>query len=144
MNPRYGLIAGAAVAGVVALILAIAPAGWLAGLLDMTDAEATTFLVRRYAASATVALFVATTGIALGATPQRAGLLAVATWFAVQGVVAVWGIVSGTAGGLAWLAVFSDPLIAAWFLALSGKVQTAVHHESHGSPDPPESCPEVR
>src|SRR5918994_5423725 len=119
VNPRYGLIAGAAVGGAVALVLAIAPASWLADLLDVSGEDATTFLMRRYAASATAALFVATIGTVRGASPQRTGLLAMAIWFGAQGLVAVVGVVSGTVGGLAWVAIFVDPLIAAWFFALS-------------------------
>ncbi|HEX6336914.1 MAG TPA: hypothetical protein VFZ85_08170 [Jiangellaceae bacterium] len=129
MNPRHGLLAGAAIAGTVALVLAIAPTSWLADMLDVAGDDATAFLVRRYAASATAALFVAITGIAQGARPHRAGLLAVAVWFTVQGLVAVVGIVSGTVGGFAWLAAFADPLIAAWFFVLSGNVHrnSSVH-----------------
>jgi hypothetical protein len=123
VNPRYGLIAGAAIAGAVALVLATAPTTWLADLLDVAGQDATPFLTRRYAASATAALFVATTGIVRGTSPHRAGLLALTTWFAVQGLVAVTGIVSGTVGGLAWLAAVVDPLIATWFFALSRNVQ---------------------
>jgi hypothetical protein len=123
VNPRYGLIAGAAIAGFAALVLAIVPAGWLADLLDVAGDDATAFLVRRYAASATAALLVVTASIARGADPQRAVLLALATWFAVQGIVAIVGIATGTVGGLAWLAVVADPLLAAWFFALSRNVQ---------------------
>ena len=43
-------------------------------------------------------------------------------WFGVQGLVAVWGIAFGRVGGLAWVAVVADPLIAGWFIALSAKV----------------------
>jgi hypothetical protein len=114
---------GAAIAGAVALVLAIAPTTWLSDLLDVAGHDATSFLIRRYAASATAALFVATTGIVQGTSPHRVGLLALAAWFAVQGVVAVAGLVSGTVGGLAWLAAFIDPLIATWFFTVSRNVQ---------------------
>lgn len=123
VNPRHGLLAGATIAGTVALVLAIAPTSSLADLLNVAGDDATAFLVRRYAASATAALFVAITGIVRGASPHRTGLLAVAVWFSVQGLIAVIGIVSGTVGGLVWLAAFVDPLIAAWFFVLSGNVQ---------------------
>jgi hypothetical protein len=92
-------------------------------MLDTSGADATTFLVRRYGASATAALAVTTAIIARGGAPQRAALLGVAAWFGGQAVVAVWGLASGTVGGLAWLAVFADPLIAAGFLALSARAQ---------------------
>jgi hypothetical protein len=123
VNPRYGLIAGAVIAGAVALVLATAPASWLADLLDITGEDAATFVMRRYAASATAALFVIATAIVQGASPHRAGLLAFAVWFSVQALVATVGIATGTVGGLAWLAVFIDPLIAAWFFVLSRTVQ---------------------
>jgi hypothetical protein len=112
----------------VALVLAIAPAGWMAELLDVASADATAFLTRRYAASATAALFVVTIAVMRGGSPRRAGLLALATWFAVQGVVAVVGLVSGTVGGLAWAAVLADPLLAAWFLVLARNVQRDSSH----------------
>lgn len=123
VNPRYGLLAGAVVSGTAALALGIAPAGWLADLLDLAAEDAAAFLMRRYAASATAALFVATIGLVRGISPQRAGLLALSTWFAVQGLVAIVGVISGTVGSLAWLVVFVDPLLAAWSFVLSRKVQ---------------------
>jgi hypothetical protein len=130
VNPRSGLIAGAAIAGAVALVLLIAPTEWLADRLDVTGEDATTFLIRRYAASATAALFVATAGLVRGARPHQTGLLALAAWFTVQGVVAMVGVASGTVGGLVWLAVFIDPFIAAWFFALSRTAQrnSTIHH----------------
>lgn len=121
MIPRFGLRIGAALAAFVALVLTIAPADWLAGLLNVSGADATNFLVRRYAASATVALFVATAAIARNTAPEKAALLALSAWFAVQGMVAVWGVVFGYAGGFAWAAVVADPIIAAWFFILSAR-----------------------
>ena len=137
MNPRHGLTAGAVIAAVVGLFLAVASAAWFEGLLDVSGADATTFLVRRYEASATVALFVVTAAIGLQANPQRAVLLALSAWFGVQGVVALSGVVSGTVGGLAWAAVFADPLIAAWFFALSGRFERSPSSDlpSPGSTD---------
>jgi hypothetical protein len=123
MNPRFGLAAGAGIAAVVAAVLAVVPAGWLADMLDASGPDATTFLIRRYGASATAALAVATASIARGGDPQRAGLLGLAVWFGVQAMVAGWALVAGTVGGLTWLAVFADPLIAVGFLALSVRVQ---------------------
>lgn len=123
VNPRFGLATGAAIAAVVAVILAVIPAGWLAEMLATSGPDATTFLVRRYGASATAGLAVTTAVIARGGGPQRAALLGLAAWFGVQAVVAVWGLATGTVGGLTWLAVFADPLIAAGFLALSGRGQ---------------------
>lgn len=122
MTPRSGLIAGAALAALVALVLAFVPAGWLAGLLNVSGADATSFLVRRYGASATAALFVSTAAIVQKTAPARAALLALSAWFGVQGLVAIWGIAFGHVGGLAWLAVVADPLMAGWFIALSAKV----------------------
>jgi hypothetical protein len=138
VNPRYGLRVGVAIAAGVGLFLAIAPTSWLEELLDVRGADATSFLVRRYAASATAALFVITTAIARRTNPQRAALLGFATWFGVQGVVAILGVGTGTVGGLAWLAVFADPLIAAWFLMWSSRVVNSPHADarSHRSPDP--------
>lgn len=103
------------------LALAIAP-NWLAGLLDVSSDDATAFLVRRYGVSATAALIVVAIAISRQAAPQPAALLAFATWFGVQAVVAILGIVAGTVGGLAWLAAAADPLIAAWFFAVAGRV----------------------
>lgn len=119
MNPRFGLLVGALITAGAALVLAFAPVGWLASLLDVSSDAVTTFLLRRYGASATAALFAVVAAVERGATARRAALLGLATWFAVQGSVAVWGIVSGTVGGLAWLAMIADPLIAAWFFVLS-------------------------
>jgi hypothetical protein len=138
VNPRYGLPVGAAIAAGVGLFLAIAPMSWLEELLDVRGADATSFLVRRYAASATAALFVVTTAIARRTNPQRAALLGFATWFGVQGVVAILGVASGAVGGLAWLAVLADPLIAAWFLMWASRVVSSPHADarSHGSPEP--------
>ncbi|HLA14275.1 MAG TPA: hypothetical protein VJZ25_04560 [Gemmatimonadaceae bacterium] len=43
MTPRFGLITGAALAALVALVLAFVPADWLAGLLGVSGVDATTF-----------------------------------------------------------------------------------------------------
>src|SRR5687767_3421237 len=56
MSPRYGLVIGAAMASLAAVALAGVPVSWLEAMLDTAGGEATTFLVRRYAASATAAL----------------------------------------------------------------------------------------
>lgn len=119
MNPRYGVIAGAAIAALAAIVLAVVPVAWLADMLDVADRDATTFLVRRYAASATAALAVVTIAMAWRIDPTRAVLLGLSIWFGVQAVTAWWGVISGAVGGFAWLAVVADPLIAAWFLLLS-------------------------
>jgi hypothetical protein len=37
-------------------------------------------------------------------------------------VTAWWGLAGGTVGGFAWAAAIADPLIAAWFLILSRRV----------------------
>jgi hypothetical protein len=121
MNPRYGVIAGVAIAALAAMVLAVAPTAWLADMLDVGDRVATTFLVRRYAASATAALAVVTIATARHTDPTRAVLLGLSTWFGVQAVTAWWGVVAGAVGGFAWLATVADPLIAAWFLLLSRK-----------------------
>jgi hypothetical protein len=101
------------------VVLAIAPATWLADMLDVAGDDAATFLVRRYAASATAALAVVTIAIVRRTEPRKAVLLGYATWFGGQAVIAWWGVISGSAGGLAWAGVVADPLIAAWFLVLS-------------------------
>ena len=119
MNARYGIVAGAAIAALAAIVLAIAPAAWLTDMLDVAGRDATTFLVRRYAASATAALAVVTIATAWRTDPGRAVLLGLSTWFGVQAVTAWWGIITGAVGGFAWLAMAADPVIAAWFLFLA-------------------------
>jgi hypothetical protein len=119
MSPRYGLVIGAAMATLAAVALAGVPVSWLEAMLDTAGGEATTFLVRRYAASATAALAVVTVGIVRRAHPRRAVLLGLSTWFGIQAVTAWWGIISGLVGGFAWAAVVADPLLAAGFLVLS-------------------------
>ncbi len=116
MNFRFGVIAGGVIAGGVAVLLAVAPAIWLADMLDVTGHDATTFLVRRYAASATAALAVVAIATARRTEPRRAVLLGFGTWFGLQAVTASWGLIAGVVGGFAWLAMVADPLIAAWFL----------------------------
>lgn len=86
-------------------------------------ARAESFLVRRYAASAPATLAVVAAAVGSGTAPRRAVLLGLAVWFGAQGAVAVWGITTGRVGGLAWLALFADPLIAWWFAALSRRVE---------------------
>ena len=130
MHPRHGLITGASIAGVVAVVLAFAPTDWLAELLAVDGPDATTFLVRRYAASATAAVFVATASIARRAEPRRASLYALATWFGVQGAVAVAGVLSSTVGGLVWVAIVADPALALWFLTLTKRVEDATSTRS--------------
>jgi hypothetical protein len=116
VNSRHALLAAAVLTGGVAAALAVLPTSTLSSLLDVDGAAATAFLVRRYAVSATAALCVAIAGLAR-TRPHRAALLAVTTWFAVQGIVAVLGLARGDVGGLAWVAVVADPLLAIVFLA---------------------------
>lgn len=122
VNHRHGLLAGAVVAVLVAAVLAVAPVTWLEDMLGANGPDATTFLVRRYGVSATAALAVTATAVAIGADARRAVLLGLGTWFGVQAVTAWWGLATGTVGGFAWAAAFADPLIAAWFLVLSRRV----------------------
>jgi hypothetical protein len=119
MNPRYGVIAGAAIAALAAIVLAVVPAAWLVEMLDVGGHDATAFLVRRYAVSATAALAVVAIATAWRTDPGRAVLLGLSTWFGVQAVAAWWGLITGKVGGFAWLAIAADPLIAAWFLFLA-------------------------
>jgi hypothetical protein len=119
MNPRYGVVAGAAIAALAAAVLAVAPAAWLADMLGAEGNDATTFLIRRYGASATAALAVVAIATARRADPRRAVLLGLTIWFGVQALTAWWGLITGAVGGFAWLAMAADPLIAAWFLFLS-------------------------
>lgn len=119
MKPRTALTTGATLAGAVALVLALVPADRLAGLLALAPDDAATFLVRRYAASATAAVAVTSLGIARGQGPERASLLGLATWFAVQALAAAVGLATGTVGGLAWLAVVADPVLATGFAILA-------------------------
>lgn len=138
MNPRLGVAIGAVLAGAVALILAFAPLSWLVSLLDVSGADATTFLVRRYGVSATVGVAVVTAALARRVTPLRAALLALAAWFGVQAAAAAWGLASGTVAGLAVLALIADPLIAAWFLVLYRKTEDEPSEDSlrvRGTPD---------
>ena len=112
-------MAGAAIAALAAVVLAVVPTAWLADMLDVADRDAATFLVRRYAASATAALAVIAIATAWRSDARRAVLLGLGTWFGVQAVTACWGVISGAVGGFAWLAVVADPVIAACFLFLS-------------------------
>jgi len=125
VNPRYALVAGAAMAALVSVVLASVPVTWLEDMLDTAGTEATSFLVRRYAASATAALAVVTFGILRGADPRRAGLLGLGTWFGVQALTAWWGVILGSVGGFAWAAVVADPLLAGAFLILSRRTSIA-------------------
>jgi hypothetical protein len=106
-------------AALAAVVLATVPVSWFEALLDTAGGEATTFLVRRCAASVTAALAVVAVGILRRTDPPRAVLLGLSTWFGVQAVTAWWGIISGWVGGFAWAAVAADPLLAAGFLILS-------------------------
>lgn len=74
VNPRHCLVVGATAAALAAVVLATAPATWLADMLDVDGGDATTFLVRRYAASATAALAVVTVAILRRTDPRRAVL----------------------------------------------------------------------
>jgi hypothetical protein len=103
----------------VAAVLAVAPAAWLAEILGAEGHDATTFLIRRYGASATAALAVVAIATARRADPRRAVLLGLSIWFGVQALTAWWGLITGAVGGFAWLAMAADPFIAAWFLFLS-------------------------
>jgi hypothetical protein len=107
------------IAGMVGLVLLIAPVDWLGDVLHAGEEDLTTFLVRRYAASATAGLFAFTVATVRHTEPQRAALLALATWFGFQTATAVAGVVTSDVGGLAWLAVIADPIIATWFLVLA-------------------------
>jgi hypothetical protein len=126
MNRRFPFAIGTAMAGGIALVLGAAPVHWLAGLLELTEGETAAFLLRRYAASASLALAIAAYAAASGVESGRALFLGFGAWFAGQGLVAVAGLVSGTAGGLIWLAVVADPLVALWFFVLARKRQPAV------------------
>ena len=126
INPATGVAVGAVLAAGIAVVLLIAPVAWFEDLLDATRADLGAFLVRRYAASATAALFVMALGTARSNRPRRVALQALATWFGVQGAIAVWGIASGSVGGLTWLAVVADPSIAAAFLMLARRADE--HH----------------
>jgi hypothetical protein len=119
MNPRYGVLAGAALAAAVAVVLVSVPVAWLAEMLGVAGHDATTFLVRRYAASATAALAVVAAATVRRTDPVRAASLGLAVWFGVQAVTAWWGVMTGVVGAFAWLAVVADPLLAAWFLFLT-------------------------
>jgi len=118
MQPRTSLTIGATLAGAVALVFAFVPADLLADRLALAPDDAATFLVRRYAASATAAVAVTSLGIARGQEPERSALFGLATWFAVQALAAVVGLATGTVGGVAWLAVVADPVLAAGFAIL--------------------------
>jgi hypothetical protein len=124
VNPRSALALGAVLAGATAAALALLPTSWLSSMLEVGEDDAASFLVRRYAVSATAALCVVGAGLARGADPARTGLLAFAVWFAGQGIVAASGLATGAVGGLAWLAVAVDPVIAAWFYAQRSRAST--------------------
>jgi hypothetical protein len=119
MQPRTALTIGATLAGAVALVVALVPADRLAGLLALAPDDAATFLLQRYAASATAAVAVTSLGIARGQAPERSALFGLATWFAVQALAVVVGLATGTVGGVAWLAVVADPVLATGFAVLA-------------------------
>lgn len=96
----------------------LVPTEWLVQMLAVSSQDAVAFLLRRYGASATAALFVLLLALARGAAPLRAADGALAVWFAVQGAVAVWRLSQGMVGGLTWFALVADPAIAAGFLVL--------------------------
>lgn len=121
MNPRLGLKIGALITGVATLVLIIAPSDWFADLLAISDQDVASFLVKRYAASSTAALFVFVGSTAMRRDAESSALLALSTWFAIQAGVAIWGVSTGIVGGMAWTAAFSDPLLAIWFYMLSRK-----------------------
>lgn len=115
-----------------AAVLATAPVTWLEDLLAAGDHDATTFLVRRYAASATAALAVAAIAVAVAGHTNARGavLLGLSTWFGVQAVAAWWGLASGTVGGFAWVAMIADPFLAGWFLILARKEHRMARFEA--------------
>jgi hypothetical protein len=119
------LIVGAGMGAAVALVLAVAPVAWFEDLLRLSGDDAAAFLLRRYAASATAAILVYAAGALRGSDRRKVALLALGTWFAIQGAVAIVGIVTGIVGGMAWAAMFADPLIAAWFFTVSARVVTS-------------------
>lgn len=118
MPARFGLIVGAALTGGVAIFLAFVPTDWLAQMMGVSAEDAAEFLLRRYGASATAALSALLIVLLRGASAIRAAYMALALWFAVQGAVAIWGLSTGIAGGLAWVALVADPAIAALLLIL--------------------------
>jgi hypothetical protein len=122
VSPRHGILAGAAVAALAAAVLAVAPVAWLRDMLAASGTDAATFLVRRYAASATTALAVVAIAVAVRTDARSAVLLGLGTWFGGQAVTAWWGLATGAVGGFAWAAAVADPLLAAWFLILSRRV----------------------
>jgi hypothetical protein len=106
-------------AAFVASVLAFAPAAWLGEMLHVSGDAATSFLVRRYGASATAALFVVCLSVGRGAQGERAAVLGLGTWFGGQGLAAIHGVATGAVGGFAWLAIIADPALAAWFVVLT-------------------------
>jgi hypothetical protein len=85
MTPRHGLIFGFFVAAAVALALAVAPTRIFEDLPEVSTADATSFLLRRYGASATAAVAVFAASVLRGGNVDRGSLLALGTWFIVQG-----------------------------------------------------------
>ena len=122
MEPRHGLAVGSLVATVAAAVFMLAPVSWFGDVLEVSGDDASRFLVRRYASSATAALAVVAIGAWREIGSLRATLLGFAAWFGVQGSIAIWGLVAGTVGGVAWLAAVADPLLCAWFSFLAGRV----------------------
>jgi hypothetical protein len=116
---RFGLIIVAVLTGLVAVALLILPSALTADLMALSPDATADFLVRRYAASATVGLCVAAVMARTGAPAASALYGGVSAWFAMQGAVALWAVISGTAGGAIWLALAADPTLAISFLILS-------------------------
>lgn len=91
-------------------------------MLSTSGDDATAFLVRRYAGSATAALAVVATSVARRMDARTAVLFGLGTWFGVQAMTAWWGVASGMVGGFAWVAAIADPLLATWFMILSRRI----------------------
>jgi hypothetical protein len=51
-----------------------------------------------------------------------------------RGAVAISGVITATVGGLAWMAVFADPLIAGWLLMLAAKTGPITSRELGANP----------
>ncbi len=113
---RGALTLGAVAAAGGTAFTALAPTDWMAAQLAIADGdEAATFLLRRFAASATAGLGVTAVAALRGAPAPTAALAGLSTWFAVQALTAWTGLATGTVGGVARFSAVFDPAMAAAF-----------------------------
>jgi hypothetical protein len=110
---RAALVLGTAAALGGTAFLVVAPPAWMAAQLELAEADASAFLLRRFAASATAGLAVTGVSALRGVDARPAALAGLAAWFGGQALTAFGGLVSGTVGGVARFSAVLDPAMAA-------------------------------